>query len=322
MAMAIKIVLILALILAALWAFVLLRAQLQERRAVAAYPPDGQIIEVNGHKVHAVVIGDGPDLVLIHGSSGSTRDMTFEFARRLAENYRVIVFDRPGLGYSDRLSPTGATIKQQATVLSQAAQQLGAMKPIVLGHSYGGSVALAWAVYQPGHIAGLVVLSGAAIPWDTGLSRHYQRLSHPIIGPLVIPFFTAFVHNARVEREVSSIFTPQTAPAGYAHYIAPGLTLRRNSLRANALQRANLLAEVTAMSPLYGAISVPAEIVHGTDDEIVGAQIHAVPLSHLIPDAKLILLQGIGHMPHHTNADQVIARIDSLAIRAGLRPAP
>ena len=322
MAMAFKIALILAVILVALWAFVLLRAQAQERRAEAAYPPEGQIIKVNGHQVHAVVLGDGPDLVLIHGSSGSTRDMTFEFARNLAKHYRVIVFDRPGLGYSDRLSPTGASIRQQAEVLSQAAQQLGAEKPLVLGHSYGGAVALAWATYQPDHIAGLVVLSGAAIPWDTGLSRHYRMLSHPIIGPLVIPFFTAFVHNARVEREVASIFTPQTAPAGYAHYIAPGLTLRRSSLRANALQRANLLSEVTAMRPLYGAIAVPAEIIHGTADEIVGAQIHAVPLSQIIPDARLTLLQGIGHMPHHTNADQVIARIDHLAIRAGLRPAP
>ncbi len=260
--------------------------------------------------------------MLIQCSSVNTRDMTCDFARRLAKNYRVIVFDRPGLGYSDSLSPTGTTIAMQAAQLSQAAEQLGADKPIVLGHSYGGAVALAWAAYQPGHISGLVVLSGASIPWDTGLSRYYRMLSHPIIGPLVIPFFTAFVRNARVEREVACIFTPQTVPAGYTEYIAPGLTLRRKSLRANALQRANLLAEVKAMRPHYEAITLPAEIIHGTADEIVGAQIHAIPLSKILPEANLTLLEGIGHMPHHTNADQVIARIDTLASRAGLRPAP
>ncbi len=322
MAMNLKLMFIPALLLAVLWGFTLYRAQQHERRAEAAHPPEGRILQVNGSRVHAVVMGDGPDLVLIHGSSGNTRDMTFDFAGRLAQNYRVIVFDRPGLGYSDRLSPTGATIEQQATILSLAAAQLGADRPIVLGHSYGGAVALAWAVYQPDHISGLVVLSGATMPWKTGLSRYYRMLSHPVIGPLIIPVLTAFVRESRVEHEVAGVFTPQTAPVGYTGYIAPGLILRRKSLRANALQRANLLAEVTAMMPHYGAITVPTEVIHGTADEIVGAQIHAIPLSREIPEAQLTLLQGIGHMPHHSSADQVITRIDALAVRAGLRPAP
>ncbi|SEL99447.1 Pimeloyl-ACP methyl ester carboxylesterase [Roseovarius tolerans] len=308
----------------ALWGCTQHRARLHEAGAEAAFPPEGQIIEVDGHRVHAVVMGpdDGsvPDLVLLHGASGNTRDMTFDLAPRLAGDYRVIVLDRPGLGYTERINRTGATITQQAALLQKAAAQFGAENPIVLGHSYGGAVALAWAVTQPDHIAALVDVAGAAKPWDTGLSTYYRVLSHPLLGPLVIPFITAYVDDARVEQAVSEIFTPQAPPEGYLAHIGPGLTLRRHSMRANALQRANLLAEIEALHPRYDEIEIPVEIVHGTADTTVGLSIHSRPLADQVEGANLTALDGIGHMPHHAAPDAVIAAIHRAATRAGLRP--
>lgn len=296
---------------------------MHEARAEADFPPEGQFVEVDGHRVHAVVMGpqtaDAPDLVLIHGASGNTRDMTFDLAPRLARDFRVIVLDRPGLGYTARINRTGATITQQAALLQAAAARLGAARPIVVGHSYGGAVALAWAVTRPGEISALVSVAGAAKPWETGLSAYYRILSHPVLGPLVIPFLTAFVHDERVERAVAEIFAPQRPPDGYLDHIGAGLTLRRHSLRANALQRANLLAEIEALHPRYAEIAVPVEIVHGEADTTVGFPIHSVPLSRQIAGAGLTILPGIGHMPHHVAADAVIAVIHRAATRAGLR---
>jgi pimeloyl-ACP methyl ester carboxylesterase len=309
------------IVLAAFWGWSQHRARAHEARAEAAFPPEGQIITVNGHPVHAVVMGTGPDLVLIHGASGNTRDMTFDLAPRLAQDYRVIVLDRPGLGYTPRINRTGATITQQAALLQEAAAQLGADRPIVLGHSYGGAVALAWAVTRPDHIAALVDVAGAAKPWDTGLSTYYRVFSHPVLGPLVIPLLTAFVPDSRVEEAVQEIFMPQEPPAGYMDHIGAGLTLRRHSLRANALQRANLLSEIEALHPRYAEITVPVEIVHGTADTTVGVSIHSEPLAAQIKDAHLTVLDGIGHMPHHSAPEAVIAAIHRAATRAGLRPA-
>jgi pimeloyl-ACP methyl ester carboxylesterase len=309
------------IVLAAFWGWSQHRARAHEARAEAAFPPEGQIITVNGHPVHAVVMGTGPDLVLIHGASGNTRDMTFDLAPRLAQDYRVIVLDRPGLGYTPRINRTGATITQQAALLQEAAAQLGADRPIVLGHSYGGAVALAWAVTRPDHTSALVDVAGAAKPWDTGLSTYYRVLSHPVLGPLVIPLLTAFVPDSRVEEAVQEIFMPQEPPAGYMEHIGAGLTLRRHSLRANALQRANLLSEIEALHPRYAEITVPVEIVHGTADTTVGVSIHSEPLAAQIKDAHLTVLDGIGHMPHHSAPEAVIAAIHRAATRAGLRPA-
>lgn len=319
-----KLLLVLVALGAGLAGLVLWKARANEARAEAAFPPEGQVVMVDGHRVHAVVMGseDGtrPDLVLLHGASGNTRDMTYHLAPRLARDYRVIVLDRPGLGYTERINRTGATIIEQAELMQKAAALFGAEKPIVLGHSYGGAVALAWAVTRPDHIAAVVDVAGAAKPWETGLSTYYRILSHPLLGPLLIPLLTAFVNETRVTGAVTEIFAPQAPPQGYLDHIGAGLTLRRHSLRANALQRANLLAEIEALHPRYDEIKVPVEIVHGDADTTVGVNIHSVPLARQIVGANLVILPGIGHMPHHAAPEAVMAAIDRAAVRAGLRP--
>lgn len=295
------------------------RSAQRESRAEASFPPEGQIVEVDGIAVHAVVKGEGPDVVLIHGSSGNTRDMTFALAPILAANYRVIVFDRPGLGYSESFNPDGETIVEQAEILQQAAEQLGAHAPIVAGQSYGGSVSLAWAVTRPENISALVLIAPAAIPWETPLDA-FNTLGATTAGnALVLPLVSAYVPDWFVTKALDQVFAPQTAPEGYADHFGPGLTMRRASMHANAKQRANLLEEVTELQPRYGEISVPTEIVHGTADTTVGLEWHSDRLIEQIPGAELIELEGIGHMPQVVAAPEVAAAIDRAAERAGLR---
>ena len=278
---------------------------------------------MGGVKVHAVVMGpdDGsvPDLVLIHGASGNARDMTFTLAPRLADRYRVIVFDRPGLGFTDRLNSTGASIREQADLLSRAAAELGAKKPIVMGQSYGGAVALAWAVYYPETVSALVPVSAPSLPWDTPLDTFYRITSSRLGSAFAVPLITAFVPDSRIDQTLRSIFAPQAVPDGYADYVGVGLTLRRKSLRANADQRANILDEITALEPLYERLTLPIELVHGTADTTVGNAIHSARLVDRIDSANLTTLDGVGHMPQHVAPDAVVDAIDRAATRAGLR---
>lgn len=316
MKLAAKLFILLVIVLVVFVATTLWKARANEARAIDAYPPEGQFISVDGVQVHAVVRGEGPDLVLIHGSSGSARDFTFSLLDRLAKDYRVIVMDRPGLGYTEAIKD--ATLDRQAALLQKAAAQLGAKKPIVLGQSYGGSVALAWAVNHPNDLSALVALATPSLPWTSGLSTFYKTMSHPVLGPIAAPILTAWVSNERVTNEVESVFAPQAAPEGYAEHFGPGLTLRRDSLRANALQRAGLLDEITALSQRYGEITVPTELVHGDADTTVGLEIHSRPLSAQMELANLTPLPGIGHMPHHSAVDDIIAAVHRAAERAAL----
>lgn len=314
-----KVILTLAALIALAYAVTLWKAARHEARAEAEFPPQGDFVEVDGHPVHYIDRGEGPPLVLIHGASGNLRDFTFSLVDRLAAEYRVIAFDRPGLGYTPRINKTGASITQQADLLARAAAQLGVEKPLVLGHSYGGAVALAWAVNRPEDLSALVLVAAPSLPWSSGLSAYYRVLSNPVLGPLAIPVLTAWVPDGVVETAVESVFDPQNAPDGYRDHIGAPLTLRRDSLRANALQRAQLLEQIEALAPRYEEIAVPIELVHGTADTTVGVSIHSRPLTERLGNAHLAELEGIGHMPHHNREAAVIEAIRRAAERAGLR---
>ena len=295
------------------------RATAREAAAEAAFPPTGQFVEVDGHRVHAHVQGSGPDLVLIHGASGNTRDFTFSLVDRLARDYRVIAFDRPGLGWTDGLGDDGVSPFRQAELLQAAADQLGVERPIVLGHSYGGAVAMAWGLTDTPDVSALVIVSGATMPWPGGLGPFYAVTGSRLGAATVIPAITAFAPEVRAEAVIDSIFAPAPAPAGYADYVGATLTMRRASLRANAAQVSGLKPYVTRMAEEYPKLDIPVEILHGTADTIVPASIHAIPLSQRLPDAALTLLPDVAHMPHHTHPDAVIAAINRAATRAGLR---
>lgn len=303
------------------------RATAREVQAEADYPPEGQFVTVNGRQVHAVVMGSGPDLVLIHGAGGNTRDMTFSLLERLTDDYRVIVFDRPGLGYTDRtddrydsaFSAAAETPAEQADLLQAAAAALGAERPLVLGHSFGGAVALAWALDHPDAIAGLIDVSGASMPWPGGLSWFYEVNGSTIGGAILPPLITAFAPEERIIESLDGIFAPNPPPEGYLLYVGADLTIRRDNLRANTRQVNTLRPHVVEMAARYASLTLPVEIVHGDADVTVPLAIHSEPLSRLIPGAVLTVLPGIGHMPHHADPDAVVAAIHRAAERAGLR---
>jgi pimeloyl-ACP methyl ester carboxylesterase len=294
------------------------RATVRERAAEAAYPPSGEIVTIDGVRMHAQIQGSGPDLVLIHGSSGSLRDFSFGLMAELARSWRVIAVDRPGLGWSDA-APGTETISRQAELIRKTAQHFGADAPVVLGQSYGGAVALAWAVEAPGSLSALITVSTPSHPWVTGLSTFYKATSHPVGQWLLVPLLSAFVPSERLVQEVDSVFVPQSAPRGYAKHFGPELTLRRKTMRANALQRARLLGDITVLSQRYSEITIPVEIVHGDADPAVGLSIHAQRFESEVSSARLAVLKGIGHMPHHSAVADVIAAAERAAMRAGLR---
>ncbi len=319
-----KLALYLLLALALLWLVLWLIALKETREAEREAFPRGEIIEVNGHAMHVVVTGAkkgaAPDLVLVHGSNGHTRDMTFRLAGLLAPRYRVYIIDRPGLGYSEATNPRGDTLTEQARQIADAAAAFGAEKPIVMGHSYGGSVALAWAVHMPERLSALVPVAAPSHSWDTPLDPLYKWGSSPL-GPLFLPLLPALVTEARMERILQGVFEPDSVPEGYFDWFVPKLSLRYASMRATSYQRAGLLSEIKALIPLYGQIDAPTEIVHGTEDTTVGLSIHSEPLARVVTGAALTPLKGHGHMIQHSATEDVAAAIDRAAERAGLHAA-
>lgn len=307
--MIVLLVLVVAICATALIA--LLRARLAEQN----FPPTGQFVMIGQTRVQYRQLGSGPDLVLIHGSSGNIRDFDFGLMDALSKTYRVTAFDRPGLGYSDAIQDP--SIAAQVALFRAAADQLGIHNPLVVGQSYGGSLALEWGL--EGGAAGLVLISSPSLPWP-GLLDPWYRLTVTAIGSAVGPWVAAaFVPKSYVDASVAAIFAPNPVPDGYIEKIGSALTTRPWSLAANASQINALRAQLVPMEPRYPGLDLAIELVHGDADTIVPLTIHSLPLSKLLPNAHLTILPGIGHMPHHAALPQVLTAIDTAARRAGLR---
>ncbi|SIN92694.1 alpha/beta fold hydrolase [Vannielia litorea] len=290
----------------------------QERSAEAAYPPVGPVVEVAGRKVHYVEAGQGPVVILIHGAGGNLRDFTFRMVDALDGRYRVIAVDRPGLGHSEAIAG-GGTPQQQAAILDALAARLGVRRAVIVGHSYGGAVAMAWAVEHPERVAAVVSLAGATMPWEGPLDGFYTLTGSPAGRTFAVPVISALASEQRIEGALADIFRPQQPPAGYLDHVGAPLTVRADTLRNNGQQVLKLKAALQRLAPRYPALRIPVEIVHGTADTTVGIDIHARPMSRIIPGARLTELPGVGHMPHHADPGAAVAAIDRAARRAGLR---
>lgn len=287
------------------------RASVREAAAEAAYPPSGRFLTVDGKRLHYEMAGSGPDLVLIHGASGSLRDLTFSLRNRLTDRYRVIAVDRPGLGHSDPIPDT--SLLAQARHIKTGLAQIGVSDPVVLGQSYGGSVALAWAL--DGGPRALVLVASPSMPWPGKLDIWYRATANPVGRALVIPLASAFVPDRYVATATAAVFAPDPVPPGYEAHLGAALTLRQKTLVANTSQINALRAELVMMEPRYPALAVPVELIHGTADTVVPIDIHSRPILRLLPNANLTTLVGTGHMPHHSHPGPVISAIDRAALR-------
>lgn len=291
------------------------RASVREKKSLAAYPPSGDFLTVDGQRLHYEMRGQGPDLVMIHGASGSLRDLTFSLRDRLTDRFRVTVFDRPGLGHSDPMPD--ASLRAQALLLKSASAQLGVKDPVLLGQSYGGSVALAWAL--EGGPRALVLVGSPSLPWPGKLDPWYRLTATRLGRALAIPLAAALVPQSYVATTTANVFAPDPVPPGYEEHLGAALALRRASLTANTAQVNALRAELVAMEPQYPRLTLPVELIHGDKDSIVPLAVHSGPLSQLLPNARLTVIEGGGHMPHHAHEQAVIDAVHRAALHNPLQ---
>lgn len=287
------------------------------------FPPGGSFVEVGGVRLHYLDLGrehDGPAVVLVHGASSNLLDMRLSLGERLAERHRVIMFDRPGFGWSD--APTGpgtASPRIQADLIHEALDKLGVGRRIVVGHSWAGALVLAFALAHPEELDGVVALAPVSHPWPGGISWYYSLAATPVAGTVFVGTLMMPMAEALLASGVESVFGPQAPPRDYVRKAGIPLVLRPDAFRSNAGNVAALYDFVVEQSKHYGEIEVPVTIITGAEDTTVLPSIHSAALEREVPDVRLVMLDGVGHMPHYARPDVVIAEIDRIAERAAGR---
>ena len=277
----------------------------------AARPYFGQFVSVDGLRLHFVSRGAGRPVVFIHGNPGSHQDFSQAVLGDVSESYRTVAFDRPGHGYSDRHEGTKVTVEVQARLLRDALKQLSIERPIVVGHSWGGAVALAMALAGQDDLAGLVLLAPAAYPGDT--AQWWTVLPHfPLLGNFFLKTLTPLLGRWIVRGSLRDAYHPQPIQEDYAQ-AAEALWTKPTQIKACASDDRSLDASLKSLSERYAELGLPVVIVTGDMDLLVRPEEHACRLHQSIPGSKLIRLPGAGHQIPQTRPESVRDAIEMVS---------
>lgn len=288
-------------------------------RIEAEIPPIGGTVTVGGHGVHVIRQGEtGPVVLMIHGASANAREFSWTLAPRLDGGMRVLMADRPGHGYSARFDGAetlAAQARQMAGVLDQLAP---GERAVIVGHSFGGAVALRLALDRPDLVAGLVLLAPVTHDWGGGGTAWYNSLAAPPVLGTVFTQLVPMLGPAQVRGGIDSVFDPAPAPDGYYDSSGIGLLFRPQNFRSNARDVNGLEIELGEQSKRYGELQVPVIVFSGSKDTVISPKLHVGELKKQIP-VELIVLPEEGHMPHHGEGDAVANAIRRLALGTNTR---
>jgi len=281
-----------------------------------SYPQRGEAIEVSGARLNVVDLGRRPSsdlpIVMIHGASSNLEVMRQPLGELLAKRHRVILIDRPGHGWSSRKSETDSTPEIQARMIAEALDRLGIGRAILVVHSWSGALGARLALDEPERLAGLVMLAPVTHPWRGGVGRYNNVVTAPVIGQLLAYTITLPLGLMLAEPGARNVFLPQTMPARFVQDTATPLLLRPREFLANARDLVTLKQAVIEQAPRYGEIRLPVTILAGDADKTVSTEIHARAFARAVPQTRLVVLEGVGHMVPQAAAERVIAEIEAM----------
>jgi len=284
------------------------------RNAENDNPPAGQFLEVSGVRLHYVERGSGTPLVLLHGNGSMIQDFeTSGLIDLAAKNYRVIVFDRPGFGHSDRPRNVVWTPAAQAELINSALERLGVSHAIVLGHSWGASVAVALALTYPNLVKGLVLASGYYYPSLRPDVVAMSAPAVPLVGDVLRYTISPIVSRVMWPLLMTKIFGARPVPKKFEGF-PKEMALRPSQIRASATESALMLPDAFHYRDEYENLKMPLVIVAGDEDRLVDIDAQSARLHLDVPQSRFHRVPGAGHMIHQTATGAVMSAIDEVAI--------
>jgi pimeloyl-ACP methyl ester carboxylesterase len=283
------------------------------RRAERRNPPEDKFLTVDNVRLHYIERGTGPTIVLLHGNGTMARDFVLSGVfELLCKDHRVIAFDRPGFGFSDRPRGRIWTPDAQAALLQKALARLDVPRAVVVGHSWGTLVALALALRDRSHIAGLVLLSGYYFPSVRADVALMSWPAVPLLGDILRYTISPLLGRLMAPAAHRKMFAPSPVTDRFAGEFPIELEVRPSQIRASAEEAALMIPSAAFLAKHHSELSLPIAIMAGLGDKIVDCDSQAGRLGTELPGSKLTKVPGTGHMIHHTVPEQVTAVIGDL----------
>ena len=293
------------------------------RRAERRHPPLGRVERLGGVRLHWIDArpggaASGPPVVLLHGNLVTLDDWIASGVvdRLAAAGRRVVAFDRPGFGHSER--PAGRWgAGEQAALLRRATRELGVERPVVVGHSWGALVALAWALDAP--VAGTALVSGYYFPSARLDALLVAPAAAPGLGPLVRRTLAPPFARLTLPSTLKAMFAPRPVPPAFRALFPQELVPRPSQIRAAASDGAIMVDEARRLRRRLPELVVPRLAMAGLDDRIADPHDQTARLAGET-GARLLLVPEAGHMVHHAARDALADAILGLVLAPAAAP--
>ncbi|MFS8934526.1 alpha/beta fold hydrolase [Cupriavidus taiwanensis] len=288
------------------------------RQAERDHPPQGSFLTVDGVQLHYIDEGEGPAVVLLHGNAVLLQDYVASgLLRSLSKRHRVILFDRPGFGHSQRPRDRRWTPRAQAALLRKALAQLGVERPLVVGHSLGTLVALGMALESTVDVRGLVLISGYYYPSARVDVLLTSPAAIPVVGDALRYTVAPLAGRLLLKRALRQMFAPAQTPPIFFDLISREMLLRPSQINAAAEDAAFMIPAVSEFRELYAGLQVPVTLVAGAADKIVDAASHSTALHRELPNSTLVLVPGVGHMVHYAATEDIARTVERMTGASG-----
>ncbi|MBJ9662519.1 MULTISPECIES: alpha/beta fold hydrolase [Burkholderia] len=286
------------------------------------FPPEGKFVDIDGDRLHYVDYGSGPPIVMVHGLCGQLRNFAYLELPRLAQSHRVIVVDRAGSGRSTRGPASQANVYAQARTIARFIDTLGLEKPLLVGHSLGGAIALAVGLDHPDSVSRIALIAplthteteppaafkGLALRWP--LLRRFASLTMGI--PVMI---------LQSRKAIDAIFAPEPVPRDFPIKGGGLMGLRPDAFYAASSDLVAAPEDLPEMERRYPTLGVPVSVLYGRQDAILSYRKHGEALKQKLPGIELTLVEG-GHMLPVTQPVQTTDWIREVAAQAAEPAAP
>ncbi|MEQ1816643.1 MAG: alpha/beta hydrolase [Nitrosomonas sp.] len=276
--------------------------------------------KVNELQLASSSVGKGNPVLLIHGFGASSYSWRHIIAP-LAQKYRVITIDLKGFGESPKPRDDLYSVYEQARLVRNFILENDLQNVRIIGHSYGGGVALVTSIYlaasHPNLQNSLVLIDSIAYPQD--LPDFVEVLATPVLGPLLIYTISNTIQVKSLLKKV--YFNDALISQSAIDHYAGNLDKPNAKYATLTTARQMLPIDLQQFSNNYSSLTIPTLIIWSKDDEIVpleiGERLHAD-----LPNSRMVVIKDVGHAVQEEKPSLLLPHLQQFLDTGTRRPAP
>lgn len=271
-----------------------------------------RFVEAGGLRWHVQELGNGPVLILIHGTAAATHSWR-GLLPILSKQYRVIAMDLPGHGFTQAPKTHAITLPGMASAIAALMTELNVSPALAVGHSAGAAI-LCHMAHTNAISCPIVSINGALLPWRGFVTQYFPYMAKLLfVNPFVPGFFAWRAKDLNTIRKLIAETGSAIDEDGLAQYAL----LFRNTTHVAAALAMMANWDLESLKTALPQIGVPLTLIAATGDKAIPVET-ALAVRDLVPASRVELVRGLGHLCHEENPALIADLVAKVADQTSL----